>query len=220
MPNHSNKSSNVFSQHFTNPNCVNGLSNAAYQLLQELVPASSLSPAKHDCGPEGDSPRDLVYLCIGTDRATGDCLGPLVGNKLSLLLPSAHVFGTLEQPLHALNLEATLQSIYRSYYHPLLIAIDAGLGKSDRVGFLTMRRGSLCPGLALRKQLPAVGDIHIVGTVNVSGFSEHLILQNTRLFIVYKMAEAIARALFLAHHLHCISKRDGNFSKTISVEPH
>ncbi|NLO22156.1 MAG: spore protease YyaC [Syntrophomonadaceae bacterium] len=205
MQNHSNQSSNVFSQHFTNPSCVSGLSNAAYKLLQELAQTSR---------------RDLVYLCIGTDRATGDCLGPLAGNKLSLLLPSAHIFGTLEQPLHALNLESTLDSIYRSYSHPLLIAIDAGLGKSDRVGFLTMSRGSLSPGLALKKQLPPVGDINIVGTVNVSGFSEHLILQNTRLFIVYKMAEAAARALFSAHHRHCINRRERNYSKTISVETH
>ncbi|MGI6422154.1 MAG: spore protease YyaC [Syntrophomonadaceae bacterium] len=195
----------IFSQHFTNPNCVSGMSNAAVKLLQDL---------------SNPSRRDLVYLCIGTDRATGDCLGPLVGNKLSTLLPSAHVYGTLEQPLHALNLESTLQSIDRNYAYPLLIAIDAGLGQADRVGFLTIRKGSLSPGLALNKKLPPVGDIHIIGTVNVSGFCEHLILQNTRLFIVYKMAEILARALFLAHHRYTISLREQSFSKTISAEPH
>ena len=26
--------------------------------------------------------RDIVIICIGSDRATGDCLGPLVGNML------------------------------------------------------------------------------------------------------------------------------------------
>ena len=25
---------------------------------------------------------DLIFLCIGTDRLTGDCFGPLVGDKL------------------------------------------------------------------------------------------------------------------------------------------
>ncbi len=25
---------------------------------------------------------DIIILCIGTDRATGDCLGPIVGYKL------------------------------------------------------------------------------------------------------------------------------------------
>ena len=26
--------------------------------------------------------KPIVFLCIGTDRATGDCLGPIVGYKL------------------------------------------------------------------------------------------------------------------------------------------
>jgi hypothetical protein len=55
---------------------------------------------------------DVVILCIGTDRATGDCLGPLVGNHLKTNLPNICVFGTLEHPVHALNLEETLETIY------------------------------------------------------------------------------------------------------------
>lgn len=27
--------------------------------------------------------RDIVLVCIGSDRATGDCLGPIVGHKLA-----------------------------------------------------------------------------------------------------------------------------------------
>ncbi len=183
----SSKAVTIFSQHYSNPACVTGLSHAAYELVQEL---------------NKDLDREIVYLCIGTDRATGDCLGPLVGNRLRTLLPSAHIFGHLEVPLHAVNLAETMQHIYFNYSDPLIIAVDAGLGGSDKVGFLSIKRGSLAPGLALKKQLPRVGDIHIVGTVNVSGFCEHLVLQNTRLFIVYKMAEATARALFLAHQRH------------------
>ncbi len=214
MASHMEQKSYIFSQHFAHPSCASGLSSAVYKLLNEVLQTSLNLPERSKTNrslEEGPLP-DIIYLCIGTDRATGDCLGPLVGNKLSLLLPTLHIFGTLEQPLHALNLEATLQSIYQSYCHPLLIAIDAGLGRADRVGFLSIRKGPLSPGLALKKQLPPVGDIHIVGTVNVSGFCEHLILQNTRLFIVNKMAETIARALFLAHHRHNISWKDGQMA--------
>ena len=38
----------------------------------------------------------LVIVCIGTDRATGDCLGPLVGQAL-LPSPQYSVFGTLKE---------------------------------------------------------------------------------------------------------------------------
>ena len=35
------------------------------------------------------------FLCIGSDRVTGDCLGPLIGYKLSHYLPPGSVIGTL-----------------------------------------------------------------------------------------------------------------------------
>lgn len=38
-----------------------------------------------------------VLACIGTDRATGDCLGPLVGTNLKRL--GYTVVGTLDEPL-------------------------------------------------------------------------------------------------------------------------
>ena len=43
-----------------------------------------------------------------------------------------------------------------------------------------------------------MGDFHISAVVNVGGFFEHMVLQNTRLFIVYKMADIIAKGLYLA----------------------
>ena len=50
---------------------------------------------------------ELVFLCIGSDRVTGDCLGPFVGQKLSSCsTPDFTVYGTLFQPVHALNLTA------------------------------------------------------------------------------------------------------------------
>ena len=67
--------------------------------------------------------KNLVILCIGSDRVIGDCLGPLVGHKLSSLLKNSgiSVYGTLKKPVHAKNLDATLKknkSKYtKSVYH-------------------------------------------------------------------------------------------------------
>ena len=48
---------------------------------------------------------EIVFLCIGSDRVTGDCLGPYVGYRLSQhQLPGIFVYGTLNQPVHAVNL--------------------------------------------------------------------------------------------------------------------
>lgn len=143
--------------------------------------------------------RDLVYLCIGTDRATGDCLGPIVGTKLLARSPRFHVYGTLENPVHAVNLVKTTQEIKARHRNPLIVAIDASLGDSKRIGFINVRGGGLKPGTALNKDLPEVGDFHISAVVNVAGFLEQMVLQNTRLFLVYRMAEIIFRSLYGAN---------------------
>ncbi|NLB51454.1 MAG: spore protease YyaC [Syntrophomonadaceae bacterium] len=146
--------------------------------------------------------RQIIYVCIGTDRATGDCLGPLVGTRLKTLLPHAKLYGTLKDPVHASNLQQILTAIENTSYKPLIIAVDACLGKAERIGFININQGSLRPGSALNRTLPAVGDFHISGVVNTAGFLSHLVLQNTRLFLVDRMAEVISKSLFLAHCKH------------------
>ncbi len=140
--------------------------------------------------------KSIVILCIGTDRATGDSLGPLIGYKLkSMTYKNVYVHGTLDEPVHAKNLQDTIDWIYKNYPDPLVIAIDACLGKMDHVGYMTLGFGSIKPGAGVNKDLPPVGDIFITGIVNFSGFMDMLILQNTRLSLVMKMADVITSGI-------------------------
>ncbi|MEG6617242.1 spore protease YyaC [Peptococcaceae bacterium 1198_IL3148] len=140
--------------------------------------------------------RPLILVCIGTDRSTGDCLGPLVGSKLSEANQDFYqVFGTLDKPVHASNLQDKLTEIYQSYDNPLIIAIDACLGQLENVGTVSIAAGQLKPGAGVNKNLPGVGDLHITGVVNVGGFMEYLVLQNTRLNLVMRLAEFIKDGL-------------------------
>ncbi|MFA5523823.1 MAG: spore protease YyaC, partial [Tissierellales bacterium] len=122
-------------------------------------------------------------------------LGPLIGYKLSYITriySNIHVLGTLEVPVHAKNLEESINQIYSSYKRPFVIAIDACLGKLERVGYINVAKGSIKPGAGVNKDLPLVGDMHITGVVNVGGFMEYMVLQNTRLSTVMKMADVIS----------------------------
>ena len=47
----------------------------------------------------------------------------------------------------------------------------------------------------MQKSLPEVGDVHINGIVNVSGFMEYFVLQNTRLNLVMSMSNVLAEGL-------------------------
>jgi putative sporulation protein YyaC len=137
----------------------------------------------------------LVVLCIGTDRSTGDSLGPLTGTKLRSFNPYPHIYGTLDEPIHATNLQETMQGIQKDIPNPFIIAVDACLGRLESVGCVSLGRGPLKPGAAVHKDLPTVGDAYVTGIVNVGGFMEHLVLQSTRLNLVMKMADTIAHAI-------------------------
>lgn len=140
-----------------------------------------------------DKDRAIVIVCIGTDRSTGDSLGPIIGHKLKgLRQENIHIMGNLDMPVHAKNLEDITKQIYSSHNNPFVIAVDACLGKMEHVGHITLGQGPLKPGSAVNKDLQPIGDIHITGIVNFSGFMDFLILQNTRLGTVMKMADLIA----------------------------
>lgn len=169
----------------------------------DLGAAWRLSNVLMETIPFEDGP--LLFCCIGTDRSTGDALGPLTGSLLEAL-PSFpfEVVGTLEKPLHALNLKERLDELHERYEQPYVVAIDACLGQIDNIGKIIIQDGPLLPGKAVKKELPPVGDLAIKGVVNVSGFMEFSVLQNTRLHLTYEMSRLLVRAISLAWHRYQI----------------
>jgi putative sporulation protein YyaC len=145
----------------------------------------------------------VIIICIGTDRSTGDSLGPLIGTKLSdKRLSQFHVYGTLDDPIHAVNLEDKMNWINQTYRDPFIIGIDACLGRLKSVGIISIADGPVKPGAGVNKALTPVGNMHITGIVNVSGFMEFFVLQNTRLSLVMKMADVIVDSIIHADLLH------------------
>lgn len=141
--------------------------------------------------------RELIILCMGTDRSTGDSLGPLVGSFIhDLSLHNFKTYGWLHEPVHAMNLKDCLKYIYNQYTSPFIITIDAGLGRERSIGHIISGVGSIKPGAALNKNLPAIGHIHLVGIVNLHKNMEYSVLQSTRLSLVMDMAKKIANILY------------------------
>jgi putative sporulation protein YyaC len=147
--------------------------------------------------------RPLVILCIGTDRSTGDSLGPLIGRNLSKYrFNNVFIYGTLSEPVHAVNITAVTDNIYDQFDNPLVLAVDASLGKRDHVGFYTLAEGPLIPGLGVNRSLPPVGDIHITGIVNYSGLFDSMLLHTTRLSDVMSLADTISAGISIGIR-HC-----------------
>jgi len=153
-------------------------------------------------------------VCIGTDRSTGDSLGPLVGTRLKLHeYQDFTVIGTLDEPVHALNLVETIEYINNNFSDFGIIAIDASLGQLSSVGCIQVLNGPLKPGAGVKKELPEIGDFHITGIVNVGGFMEYFVLQNTRLSVVMRMSEIISSAI-----ISMINKRKIQIKKENAID--
>ena len=147
---------------------------------------------------EEEGKRGVLALCIGTDRSTGDSLGPLIGYKLKEHEGrQIQIVGTLERPIHAMNLEQSMAMIRIRYPNHVIVAVDASVGSQDHVGCITLGKGALRPGLGVCKDLQAVGDIFITGIVGGYGNYDPLMLQSVRLSMVMKMADYICESVFL-----------------------
>ncbi|MGV3026657.1 spore protease YyaC [Clostridium thermobutyricum] len=159
--------------------------------------------------------KQLIILCIGTDRCTGDSLGPISGYKLKKYnLNNFFVYGTLENPIHAKNLSDYIIKINSTFKNPFIIAVDASLGKISNIGNINLKNTPLSPGLALNKDLPKVGDLSLTGIVNISGNFEFLVLQNTRLYTVMLLSNTIFKSFVYADKL--LSK---TLKKIINIYP-
>lgn len=141
-------------------------------------------------------PSDPIVLCIGSDRFIGDALGPLVGTLLVERRPTAYsIRGDLSNTVHAGNLQQVIEEFHTHRADAFVLAVDASLGRPDSVGTICVAPGSLQPGAGVNKRLPAVGHMQITGVVNVGGFMEYFVLQNTRLGFVMRMARLLAEGI-------------------------
>ncbi|WP_238590705.1 spore protease YyaC [Paenibacillus beijingensis] len=138
--------------------------------------------------PERDQ---VVFLCIGSDRSTGDALGPLVGSMLKAQ-GFPNVIGTLEQPCDADKVSSVLAA-YKGI-GTTIVAIDACLGRAESVGLYLVRNGPLQPGEAVGQKLPRVGDYSVAVVVGAQGHKPYWIIQTTSLHYVLQMARAVVRA--------------------------
>lgn len=139
--------------------------------------------------------KEIILLCIGTDRCSGDSYGPLLGTLLTEQgIENIKVIGTLHNPVHAKNLSEAMKSI--DVDNSLIIAVDASLG--SEVGRITVTNGHMVPGKGVDKDLGKVGDISITGNVNYSVLAQDMnfkVLLSTRLATVWDLVQVTVSAV-------------------------
>jgi putative sporulation protein YyaC len=145
--------------------------------------------------------QDIVIVNIGTDKCIGDTLGPLVGTLLQdngYYLP---LYGTLDNPVHAVNLEDKIKEINTKHPNSFIIAIDACLGHLDNIGNIYIQDEPLNPGKGVGKSLPSVGNIAIKGIVDSIDMADIFSMRTIRLNLVMNMAKVIAQVIMQAFNI-------------------
>ncbi|AOT73077.1 spore protease YyaC [Geosporobacter ferrireducens] len=142
-----------------------------------------------------------IILCIGTDRCIGDALGPLVGTLLENRNFRYPLYGSLDHPIHAINLESSLEKIKTEHPDAYVIAIDACLGQENLIGNIHIKNGPIYPGKGVGKSLPQVGHLSIVGIVDKLQNDDLYAIHHIRLSLIMHMAQIIADAFMLATYL-------------------
>ncbi|MCZ8523535.1 MULTISPECIES: spore protease YyaC [Paenibacillus] len=163
----------------------------ARPLFRKKIRAAELPEFLRMIRSDGVAADELLFLCIGTDRSTGDALGPLVGTMLEESGFRA-VIGTLAHPFDASNMRERLAEIPPGRK---VIAIDACLGQSASLGWYQVSNRPIEPGKSVGKQLPHVGDYSIAAIVNVDAGQKYAILQSTSLHRVMNMAKEITAGI-------------------------
>lgn len=136
-----------------------------------------------------------IFICIGSDLVLGDSLGPLVGTFLKNKNLPTYVYGTLNFPITAKEVEYARTYLKQTHPKTLSIAIDAAIGESGDIGLIRVLEKGLKPGLGVDKNLGTVGDLSIIGVVAEKSLKNYNLFNLTRLNLVYKMAEQIANGI-------------------------
>jgi putative sporulation protein YyaC len=142
---------------------------------------------------------NYIFLCIGSDKIIGDSYGPLVGQKLKENLKNMYnnieVYGTLDEPISAINIEKNIKQIYDIYKSPCIIAIDSALGAQEKIGKIYVSNKKMECGRGVGKKSIFVGDISIKGVVGKDYKMQRYnisTLQNASLGAVIKLADVTA----------------------------
>ncbi|WP_187119026.1 spore protease YyaC [Bacillus marasmi] len=146
--------------------------------------------------PQGT--QHIFVAAIGSNRISGDSLGPFVGTLLDDLFPRhLTVLGNLQYPLDATTIEEEISTLSLPD-NSFVVAIDSVLGNEETVNSIIIQNGQLKPGKGLGSDLPPIGHCSVMGVVVKNDPDLESSLLFSDLHLIYTMATNIAKGVSLA----------------------
>ena len=169
----------------------NSAQNSTQNLSQNKQDEPNTAPT------ENTAPTPPVVVCIGSDLAIGDSLGPITGSMLQYKTQglNAFIYGTLTSPVTAKEIRTLRTFLRETHRGEQILAIDAAVGEKGDIGLIKLHDSPLLPGAGANKKLGAIGDASIMAVVAEKSVSNYSLLNTTRLNLVYTMSEIISDAV-------------------------
>lgn len=137
--------------------------------------------------------KNPVFLCIGSEKISGDSLGPAVGDFLTgKYNQKCFVYGTTNRSVNGENLEEYLDFIFSVHKDSPVIAVDACLGKSANIGKIKISATGVCPKKAVTGINKNVGDLGILGVVGETSTNALYQLMTVPIVNVENLGDKIA----------------------------
>ena len=138
---------------------------------------------------------EMIIVNIGTDKLIGDVLAPMVGTFLHEDGYVDGVYGTIENPIHAVNLESKIPNIKLLHGNPFIVGIDASLCMDKKeIGKIKFRDFPISPGKGVGKDLMEVGDCSLIGACDVYK-GDFILGKSVRLNTIWNMAKEITEII-------------------------
>ena len=144
---------------------------------------------------------EIAFLCVGTDRITGDCFGPLVGTKLTNLLEkdnfsNINVYGNLQNNINYTNIDKVVKKINDN---TCIVVIDSALSKKENIGKIIVSNKKTILGKGLNKNKIEIGDISVKCVVakdyKIPNYN-FKVLQNISLNAVMSLANIVSEGIY------------------------
>ncbi|MBQ9728104.1 MAG: spore protease YyaC [Clostridia bacterium] len=184
--------------HVFNKLAADGANMATEKLLRAVAEKKSLKRGRAGTNTNSELFRTPpVIVCIGSDLAIGDSLGPVTGSMLKYKTQGlgAFIYGTLSSPVTAKEIRYVRSFLKETHKDSLVIAVDAAVGVEGDVGLIKISDTPLLPGAGANKKLGAIGDISVMGIVAERSIANYGLFNTTRLNLVYTMSEIVSDAL-------------------------
>lgn len=162
--------------------------------------------------------KNIIFLCIGTNKIIGDSIGPIVGTSLKTLLQTnsklkqnleinnknIKVIGDVFSNISYQNIDENMQNIKNSVEDNYVIVIDSALSSENNIGKIFVQNRGLKYAESLKRKNTIIGDMSIkavVGKNMQNRFKNFKILKNISSKRIVAMSNILSNGIIDAMSL-------------------